>query len=99
MKYSDIVQQDRRLAILRFLSEENDYALNDSVLQKALAQFAHNVSKEVILSDFSFLEELGLIEQETVIANKVYVAKITSRGLDVAKGRSIVAGVARPRPE
>lgn len=34
--YKQIVAEDRRLAILRFLSEEADFAVNDSVMQKAL---------------------------------------------------------------
>ena len=32
----DIISKNRRLAILRFLSEEQDYAMNTSTLQAAL---------------------------------------------------------------
>lgn len=97
--YKEIVAQDRRLAMLRFLSEDNDYKINDSVMQQALEQLGHSVSREAIQADFDFLAEIGLIEVETYFDGKVQVAKITGRGLDVAAGRAVVTGVKRPRPE
>ncbi len=97
--YKEIVAQDRRLAMLRFLSEDNDYKINDSVMQQALEQLGHSVSREAIRADFDFLAEIGLIEVETYFDGKVQVAKITGRGLDVAAGRTVVTGVKRPRPE
>ncbi len=36
MAYRDFMTEDRRLAELRFLAEDNDYSLNDSVMQTAL---------------------------------------------------------------
>lgn len=97
--YAEIVREDRRLAILRFLSEDNDYAINDSVMQKALEQLGHSVSRDVLRADFASLQELGLLSVDYVLDGKVHLAKITGRGLDVAAGRSVVPGVSRPRPE
>lgn len=97
MSYPDYINEDRRLAILRFLSEENDYSLNDSVMQDALSAIGHSVSRDVILADFAYLEELSLITS-VVIHNKIHVAKITRRGNDVAKGLAQVPGIKKPRP-
>lgn len=44
----DIFTKNRRLAILRFLAEDQDYSLNTSVLQSALAAIGHGVSRDVV---------------------------------------------------
>lgn len=99
MAYRDFMTEDRRLAELRFLAEDNDYSLNDSVMQTALEQIGHSVSREVIWADFAYLEELGLIRVEKPLGGRVTVARLTPRGEDVARGRATVPGVKKPRPE
>ncbi|MBS4773417.1 MAG: ArsR family transcriptional regulator [Proteobacteria bacterium] len=99
MAYQDFITEDRRLAELRFLAEDNDYSLNDSVMQTALGLIGHNISRDVILADFSFLADLGLIRIEKVLNGQVTVAHLTGRGEDVAKGRTTVPGIKKPRPE
>ena len=98
MSFSEYIAEDRRLAELRFLMEDNDYSLNDSVMQTALTQIGHSVSRDVILADFSFLADIGLIRLEEVFNGRVYVARLTARGEDVAKGRAVVKGIKKPRP-
>ncbi|MCK5296460.1 MAG: ArsR family transcriptional regulator [Alphaproteobacteria bacterium] len=95
--YKNYVAEDRRLVILRILNEEPDYAINDSVLQTALSQIGHGVSRDVIRTDLSWLEEQGLVSVE-VIKDKIHVAKLTARGGDVASGRAVVYGVKKPAP-
>lgn len=99
MAYRDFITEDRRLAELRFLAEDNDYSLNDSVMQTALEQIGHSVSREVIWADFAYLEELGLIRVDKPLDGRVTVARLTPRGEDVARGRATVPGVKKPRPE
>ena len=94
--YKEIVAQDRRLAMLRFLEQDSDYKINDSVMQQALEQLGHSVSREAIRADFDFLAEIGLIEVETYFDGKVQVAKITGRGLDVAAGAYHSAATSGP---
>jgi predicted transcriptional regulator len=96
--YKDYVTADRRLAILRFLSEENDFSLNESVLAVALEKIGHAVARDVVRSDLEFLRDIALIRLEKVM-DRILVAKITQRGLDVATGKTIVSGVKRPAPE
>ena len=47
MGYQDFETEDRRLAELRYLSEQNDYSMNDSVMQTALESIGHSVSRDV----------------------------------------------------
>ncbi len=97
--YQDFIAEDRRLAELRFLAEDNDYSLNDSVMQTALKMIGHTVSRDIIRADFAFLSELGLIRVENVLNGQVTVAHLTGRGIDVASGAATVPGVKKPRPE
>lgn len=99
MGYKEFETEDRRLAELRFLAECDDYSLNAGVMQTALSEVGHNVSRDVVLADFSFLADLGLIHHKKTLDGKVSVATLTGRGEDVAKGRAMVPGVKKPRPE
>lgn len=96
--YNEFVAEDRRLAILRFLAEDSDYSLNDSVLQTALGHVGHGVSRDVLRNDLAWLSEQGLATVEQVMGGKVAVARLTDRGADVAAGRAVVPGVKRPTP-
>lgn len=97
MSYQDHVQENRRLTILRLLEREPDYAVNDSVIQMTLAEFGHGVSRDVVRTDFAWLQEQGLTTVR-VIAERVQVCKLTPRGVDVARGLVVVPGVQRPSP-
>ncbi len=98
MSYQDFVMENRRLALLRFLAGDADYAMNDSVMQAALASIGHGASRDVVKGDFAWLAEQGLVSVE-VVMDKIHVAKINARGVDVACGRALVPGVSRPGPE
>lgn len=97
MSYAEHVAANRRLTILRLLEQDADFALNDSVLQIALSDFGHGVSCDVVHTEMAWLSEQGLITVE-VVQSRVRVAKLTTRGLDVAKGRAVIPGVQRPSP-
>lgn len=95
--YQSFLIENLRLAILRFLFEDNDYSLNDSVLQSALEQIGFSMSREAIRAEFVLLQELGVIKFETVLKS-IYVAHLTERGVDVVKGRITIPGIKRPGP-
>jgi len=97
MKFSELVNADRRLVILRALEEDLGYDLNEYVLQSVLEALGHSVSLDRLRSDLAWLEEQGLVSLRDVVGVKV--AKLTARGSDVATGRATVPGVKRPRPE
>lgn len=88
--------EDRRLAVLRFLAEDKGYALNTSVLQDALCAIGHCVSRDEVETQAAWLAEQGLVEVAQV--GPVTVVKLLARGVDVAEGRAKQPGVKRPLP-
>lgn len=93
--FTDLLIQDRRLVILRFLAEDQDNKLNTSILQEALDQVGHGVSRDCTETDCAWLAEQGLVTTELV--GPVTVVTLTGRGQDVAEGKATVPGVKRPR--
>lgn len=97
MAYGDFVTTDRRLAILHILAADPGYSVNHAVMQTALEEIGHTVSRDQVTTDFAWLAEQGLITVD-VVHDKVHVARMTARGADVEAGRATVPGVKRPGP-
>lgn len=95
--FPDFVAEDRRLAVLRLLADQQGYSCNDSVLHDALERLGHQCPRAIVRDDMSWLEERQLLKFE-IIAGRIWVATLTERGADVAAGRSYVEGVKRPSP-
>lgn len=89
------VIEDVRLVLLRLLSESPGYASNSSILDAALEDFGHHVSRDQVHTELSWLAEQGLLKVESI--STVLRAELTARGLDVARGQAHVPGV-RKRP-
>ncbi|MBP5857280.1 ArsR family transcriptional regulator [Marivibrio halodurans] len=96
--FKDFATEDRRLVILRVLKDQESYSLNCSVMQMVLQQFGHGVSRDQVRTDYAWLAEQDLLTVER-LSDTVHVAKITARGVDVAKGLATTPGVKRPGPE
>lgn len=96
MSYADVMDQDRRLTVLKALESSAGYRAAQFLLVRYCEQFGHAVSVDRIRTDLTWLKEQGLIKLET--PEGVFVATLTQRGLDVANGRSDVPGVAKPQP-
>ena len=95
MSFNELLSQDRRLVILRFLNEDADRTLNTSILQDALDQIGHGCSRDCVETECAWLAEQGLVSVDRV--GPVTVVRLTGRGQDVAEGRATVPGVKRPR--
>ena len=95
--YKQLVSEDRRLVILRFLAESNGYDANSSIVQSVLNQFGHRPSRDLVHTELDWLQEQGLVTNSKVTS--VVVSKLTQRGLDVATGNAIVSGVKPPSPD
>ena len=95
--FAELITQDIRLVMLRFLAEDTGYSLNESVLQSAVEMLGHHVSRDRIRTEMRWLEEQGLCTIEQVAG--VLVATLTGRGADCAEGRCRVDGVKTPRPK
>jgi len=96
MSLTEIIAADRRLAILRALEEDPDYAHNEMVLRVALGTLGHSVSHDRLRADLAWLEEQQLVTIDGVA--DLQVARLTARGEDAALGRARVPGVRRPGP-
>lgn len=99
MDYRELRDQHHRLVILRLLKENGEaYTLNDSMLQDGMEYVGQKCSRDSVRSHLAWLGEQGLITLKDVFEGAVYVATLTSRGLDVVNGAAVVPGVKRPRP-
>ena len=94
--FRDLIDEDRRLVILRTLEEDPGYSLNESVIQSCLDALGHKVGRDRVRTDLAWLRDQGLIDLQEVVS--VMVATLTGRGADVAAGKTTVPGVKRPRP-
>ena len=95
---TSIITKNRRLAILKFLAEDEGGSLNTSVLQSALLHIGHGVSREKVQEDVLWLEKEGLSSVEFLEDLPVILVRITPRGVDVARGLTVHPGVDRPLP-
>lgn len=95
MNFQEHMRADRRLVLLRVLLESPAYTCNEYLLQHMAEQLGHSASADTISTDLAWLQEQGLVKLETV--SDVRIAKLTTRGEDVARGRAEVPGVKRPR--
>lgn len=100
MALADILAADRRLCILRFLSDDRDYSLNESLIQDALTLVGHAMSRDSVRVELAWLKEQGLVGTRTEMlgSKPLLIATLTERGADAAAGRAEVPGVKRPAP-
>lgn len=96
MSFRDVMTEDRRLTLLKGLENATAYKAAQFLLGRYCEQFGHTVSQDQIRTDLAWLREQGLVTVDE--PEGVYVATLTSRGLDVATGRARAPGVARPQP-
>src|SRR3546814_17852544 len=91
----DILNEDRRLAILRVLEGDTDYTVNESVMKTAPDALAHGVSRDQVRGDFALLAEQGLVTVG-VVAGFGNVEQGPGRGVEVATGGKTHQGVKSP---
>jgi len=87
---------DRRLVILTLLSHATGYSDNEYLIHAVLPEQGHDISRDKLGAELAWLQEQTLITTNKV--GGVTIAKLTARGLDVARGRAAVPGVKRPEP-
>lgn len=94
--YATVLSEERRLVMLRILSELPQYRANSSTLYTLLAQWGHHPSRDQVKGELRWLQEQQLVEVEDIAGGDVLIATLSGRGQDVATGRAIVDGVQRP---
>jgi len=94
MSLAQVASEHRRLAILRALTDSPEYTSNLSVMTDLVNGFGVPSSRDQVDGDASWLAEQGLIERKDHAGFIILQAR--ERGIDVASGRSAIAGVRRP---
>lgn len=96
MSYADWNTAARRLAILELLVKAGGEAASRA-LEWGLKQSSHRVGVDsnVVTADLRWLESVMTVELEYPEPTIAY-AKITKRGVQVAKGAVAVEGIAQP---
>ena len=93
-RYEEFLRSDRRLCILRLLTEINGSA-NESVLHSGLEALGHvRIPRDEIRKDIRFLIDNGCATNEWY--GDLQVVFITRRGVEVAEGRLGVEGIKKP---
>lgn len=94
--YAKNLAEHRRIAILKLLVEAQG-ATNESILQSSLGDLGLGamLTRNAVREDMKFLEDRGLIRQEWY-DDKLVIAHIQRRGVDVAEGKELVEGIKRP---
>lgn len=93
--FANHLTEDRRLVLLRVLLESGGYTANEYMLHSMVERLGHLVSTDRIHTDLAWLQEQSLITVDVVAS--VRIAKLLTRGEDVARGRIEVPGIKRPR--
>lgn len=96
-KFAERWREERRLVILRLLSEQPGYRSNSSILHAGLMHLGVPASRDEVTTDLHWLQEQGLLTLDQATEN-VTVATITARGHDVASGMAVVPGISKPAP-
>ena len=97
--FADRLKEDRRLVLLRLLSEQQGKQTNSSVLHAGL-QFVHIVAeRHEVIDDLRFLQMHQLVELEQLgdVNPDLYGVKLRSRGIDLVNGLVEVDGVSVAR--
>lgn len=95
--FAERMREDRRLLMLRILSEQPGYCANTSNLYTALEYWGVPATRDDVLTDVSWLGEQGLVRHEELV-DRVWLVRLRDRGYDVATGKATVPGVSRPSP-
>lgn len=96
--YEQILAEDRRLVILRFLNDAVGKTANESVLERCVCAIGHIASRDDIRADLEFLNKVGCVDLEW-FADKVMIAKLKRRGQECAQGRTSISGIKSPSLE
>ena len=94
----EVMEQHRRLAILRMLHAVGKHHLSELVLRSALTDSGHPVSYKRIRRDLEWLAKQKLVRTKE-LPGDILGVRLRRAGEDVALGLEIVPGVARPSPE
>ena len=98
MTYTEDILALQRLTILQALLADPQYSVNDRILLQVIGARGPGLFLDALRAELRWLADRGLVKLDDGTGGDVYVAELTKRGVDVAKGLVIVEGIARPEP-
>jgi hypothetical protein len=94
--FDDIYDQNARLAILRFLAEQSDYRLSDSMIDDLLVtKYAINRGRSYVRTQLAWLENSAGAVRNINNGNS-WICELTQAGADHALRRHVIPGIKRP---
>ena len=92
-----LMRADARRAILQILAQDSGYSCNDAILRTAVDRAtAITLTAQEIRDHLAWLEDRGAVTTESV--PPYILAKLTDRGMELARGHETMDGVSRPAP-
>ena len=75
--FAELQAEYRRAILLRFLSEDADYAMDTGLLKTALKSVGHGVPLRQVNEDAAWLEERGLVACESLEFREEFVGLLS----------------------
>jgi hypothetical protein len=98
--FAERYREERRLVLLRCLSDRLGFRANTSNLHTMLQALGVMASRDDVVTDLAWLRDQGLVRLEQIEeVPDLHIAAITKRGHDVALGHAAVPGVMNPGPK
>ena len=91
-----MIAEDQRLRVVQVLAEDPKYSHNADVLRACLAALGHDARIDEVVEVAQWLAAAGLVS--VVSEGPPLVVRLTARGLDLARRKTVVQGVALPMP-
>ncbi len=94
--FDDVYDQSARLAIIRFLCEQADYRLSDSMIDDLLVtRYAINRGRAYVRTQLAWLENSAGAVRNINNGNAI-ISELTPAGMDHVLRRHVLPGIKRP---
>lgn len=97
--FAEKLREERRLVLLRCLSDVDGYKANDASLRTLLEHYGFTVGRDTLRADICFLKDHTLVRVEELAPPSgadLWMVHLLPAGDDVARGRARHYGIARP---
>ena len=97
--FAETLRKDRRLVLLRCLSDADGYTANEAVLRTMLEHYGFTIGRDALRNDIEFLQTETMVRVEKLTppsGGDLWLVHLLPAGDDVAKGRVRHYGIARP---
>ena len=93
--FKPLYTADLRLAILQILDQDTGEE-NDLILATRLERIGHTPGTQPLRDELAWLAEQRCLKLAAIGGGGAVRATLTTKGVDVARGRVVVSGILRP---